>query len=54
VYRTSNGGATWTPFNTGLPNVPVHDLKYNPATAMLVAATYGRGAFRAMFSGVAQ
>ena len=47
VYRTSNGGATWTPFNTGLPNVPVHDLKYNPATAMLVAATYGRGAFRA-------
>ncbi|MCC6888619.1 MAG: FG-GAP repeat protein, partial [Hyphomicrobiales bacterium] len=47
VYRTHDGGATWTVFNTGLPNVPVLDLKYNPATGLLVAATHGRGVFKA-------
>jgi hypothetical protein len=52
IYRTSNGGATWTPFNTGLPNVPIYDLVYNPTTGMLVAATHGRGAFKATFSGM--
>jgi photosystem II stability/assembly factor-like uncharacterized protein len=51
VYLGGNGGANWTPFNAGLPNVPVHDLAYNPATGMLVAATHGRGAFKAAFPG---
>ena len=44
VFRSNDDGATWTPF-TGLPNVAVFDLVFNPVTRLLVAATHGRGAF---------
>lgn len=48
VFRTTNGGASWTPFQTGMPAVQIKDLDYvvdhTPAgTHRLVAATYGRG-----------
>ena len=46
VYR-SNDGASWAPFNTGLPNVPVLDLKFNGGTGILAAATHGRGIWTA-------
>lgn len=45
VFRSTNDGASWTPF-TGLPNVAVFDLAFNPVTQLLVAATHGRGAFK--------
>ena len=43
VFETTDGGLTWTISPSGLPNVVVNDLSYNPVTKQLVAATYGRG-----------
>ena len=47
VYR-SHDGATWSAFDTGLPNVPVVDLKYNAGTGVLAAATHGRSVWTAI------
>lgn len=46
VYRSVDSGANWSPFMTGHPVVPVHDLKANAATGTLVSFTHGRGAFK--------
>ncbi len=35
----------WTSVGIGLPNVQVHDLVYNPQDNILVAGTFGRGAW---------
>src|SRR5262245_54567239 len=43
VFRTTDGGVNWTPFNNGLPGLAIFDLVYNPSTSVLVAATHGRG-----------
>jgi photosystem II stability/assembly factor-like uncharacterized protein len=43
VYRTTNGGGTWTPFSDGLPNCAVFDLKLHGPARLLRAATHGRG-----------
>lgn len=43
VYLTNNDGATWTAFNSGLPNVQVRDLEFDAAHNLLAAATFGRG-----------
>lgn len=43
AYISGDRGATWQKFMTGLPNVPVHDLKIHPRDAELIAATHGRG-----------
>jgi hypothetical protein len=43
VYRTTNGGLSWSQFGAGLPTVEVSDL-YMPADgSFLRASTYGRG-----------
>jgi photosystem II stability/assembly factor-like uncharacterized protein len=39
VYRTTNGGTSWTQFSQGLPNCAVFDLQLR----LLRAATHGRG-----------
>jgi hypothetical protein len=44
VFQTADN-ITWTPGPTGLPNVIVQDLVYQPAIHLLVAGTYGRGMF---------
>lgn len=44
VFQTTDG-ALWTPGPTGLPNVIIQDLVYQPAIHLLVAGTYGRGMF---------
>ncbi len=51
VFRTTNGGQSWEPFQTGLPIVACRDLKYlvDPTTGgnhRLLVATYGRGVWR--------
>jgi hypothetical protein len=42
AYVSGDRGASWQPFMTGLPNVPVHDLKVHPRDAELIAGTHGR------------
>ncbi|MBC7897613.1 MAG: hypothetical protein H7066_19495 [Cytophagaceae bacterium] len=43
VFASANGGRSWTKFMTGLPTVPVNDLKIHPRDRELIAATHGRG-----------
>ena len=45
VWRSQDEGATWLPYETGLPNVRVMDLEINTMARKLVAGTYGRGAW---------
>ena len=42
AYVSTDRGATWQHFMTGLPTVPVHDLKIHPRDRELIAATHGR------------
>jgi photosystem II stability/assembly factor-like uncharacterized protein len=43
VFRTVDGGANWTPYNNGLPNTAVYDLRLHAPSRLLRAATHGRG-----------
>jgi hypothetical protein len=43
VYRSINGGASWTQFSEGLPNTAVFDMRLHNPTRLLRAATHGRG-----------
>ena len=42
AYVSMDRGASWQKFMTGLPTVPVHDLKIHPRDHELIAATHGR------------
>ena len=39
---TLDRGVTWQQFMTGMPTVPVHDLKVHPRDRELIAGTHGR------------
>ncbi len=43
AFVSTNGGGSWQRFMTGLPTVPVHDLRVHPRDHELIAATHGRG-----------
>ncbi|GAC1649510.1 MAG: hypothetical protein NVS4B3_06710 [Gemmatimonadaceae bacterium] len=43
LYVSLDRGTSWQRFMTGLPTVPVHDLKIHPRDHELIAATHGRG-----------
>ena len=43
VYASIDKGATWSRFMSGMPTVPVYDLKIHPRDHELIAATHGRG-----------
>ncbi len=43
VYRSMDGGASWSRFGTGLPFVAVRDLYVAPDGTFVRAATFGRG-----------
>jgi photosystem II stability/assembly factor-like uncharacterized protein len=43
AYVSLDRGATWQRFMTGMPTVPVYDLKIHPRDRELIAATHGRG-----------
>ena len=53
VYRSTDGGATWTPFSAGLPSIAVFDMAFQakgqvfsfPTGQVLRIATHGRGIF---------
>jgi hypothetical protein len=42
VYQSTDGGATWTSFSTGLPRVPVFDMAITSGGVLRIA-THGRG-----------
>jgi hypothetical protein len=42
AYVSVDRGAHWQQFMSGLPTVPVHDLKIHPRAHELIAATHGR------------
>jgi photosystem II stability/assembly factor-like uncharacterized protein len=42
AYVSLDRGANWQRFMTGLPTVPVYDLKIHPREHELIAATHGR------------
>ncbi|MEW6731150.1 MAG: hypothetical protein AB1489_07425 [Acidobacteriota bacterium] len=43
VFRSTNGGQSWTPFSNGLPRVAVFDMTLQNANRVLRIATHGRG-----------
>jgi hypothetical protein len=43
VFRSIDGGATWTPFSDGLPRVAVFEITLQNANRVLRIATHGRG-----------
>jgi photosystem II stability/assembly factor-like uncharacterized protein len=44
VYASTDGGANWVPYTTGMPRVAVFDLSFHDGTSrVLRAATHGRG-----------
>jgi len=43
AYLSRDRGKSWQKFMTGLPTVPVHDLKIHPRDHDIIAATHGRG-----------
>ncbi|HJU55220.1 MAG TPA: hypothetical protein VJ715_11635 [Pyrinomonadaceae bacterium] len=43
MKRSTNGGANWEPYGTGLPAVAVFDLKLSNVQRILRIATHGRG-----------
>jgi len=43
IYYLRANTTSWTPYNTGLPNVRVNELEINSTDKKIYAATYGRG-----------
>ncbi|MBV8756702.1 MAG: choice-of-anchor D domain-containing protein [Deltaproteobacteria bacterium] len=43
VYRSTDGGATWSRFGAGMPLVNVDDMYISPDGSLVRAASYGRG-----------
>ncbi len=45
VFRSTDGGASWQPFNDGLPRVAVFGMEIQPLHRVLKIATHGRGMY---------
>jgi hypothetical protein len=43
AYVSLDRGSSWHRFSSGMPTVPVYDLKIHPRDRELIAATHGRG-----------
>src|SRR5688572_16128408 len=52
VFKTTDGGASWTPVNAGLAGIPVFSLAIDPKTpATVYAGTFGKGVFKSTDAG---
>ena len=51
VFRSSNGGTSWEPFNDGLARVAVFGMEFHRVHRVLKIATHGRGIFEYSFGG---
>jgi hypothetical protein len=54
VYASIDRGHTWTKFSSGLPSVPVFDLKIHPRDHEVMIATHGRGIWLVDVAGLEQ
>ncbi|MCF8237065.1 MAG: hypothetical protein K9I85_02835 [Saprospiraceae bacterium] len=45
IYGTVDGGEQWFPFGSGMPAIPVYDMKYQPITQTLVIGTHARSMY---------
>ncbi|MEO8460928.1 MAG: hypothetical protein ABI451_10385, partial [Dokdonella sp.] len=52
VYQSTDNGANWIPYGSGLPRVAVFDMAVHPVTHVLRIATHGRGLWEASVSDV--
>lgn len=50
AYRSTNLGVSWQKFGLHLPNTVITDLQIIPASNILAAATFGRGAWEILLS----
>lgn len=50
VYQSTDGGANWAPFGTGLPVVAVFDMGIQPSSRILRIGTHGRGIWQAVLA----
>jgi len=53
-FATTDGGAHWTSYQTGLPNVVISQLFTDASFTTVIAATHGRGMFTLPVSALAQ
>ena len=53
VYRSTDGGTTWSPFSNGLPRVAVFDMAIQNPHRILRIATHGRGMWEFQISDAA-
>lgn len=51
VYSTTDVGETWAHEAINLPSVPVYDVQIDRVNGAIVAATHGRGMWKAMLAG---
>ena len=51
VYNSTDGGANWTPYGTGLPRVAVFDIAIQNPSRILRIATHGRGIWEITVTG---
>ena len=51
MYKSSNGGTSWSRFGTGLPLVRVTDFWIAPDDSVMRVGTYGRGVWEIALSG---
>ncbi|MEA2204383.1 MAG: hypothetical protein QOE77_1159, partial [Blastocatellia bacterium] len=51
VYNSTDGGANWNPYGTGLPRVAVFDIAIQSPNRILRIATHGRGIWEIVVSG---
>jgi hypothetical protein len=52
IYRSTDNGATWNPFGTGMPAVSVYDIRILSDGSMLRTATHGRGIWELAVTGI--
>ena len=51
VYQSTDGGANWAPYGTGLPRVAVFEVEISNVQRVLRAATHGRGIYEIGING---
>lgn len=49
VFMSTDGGANWQPFSSGLPRVAVFGMEFQPIHRVLKIATHGRGFYEFTF-----